>query len=132
LRGPTDESGELGPNGDFGIKYNLSNGAPAPESMTNKIYETSKSLTSYKISALPDIDLKTIGVRDYGSLEIEVIDSTADYVEFMKEIFDFDQIRDFFKTHKDFKVLFDALHGVTGPYGVAIFQKELGLPESST
>lgn len=132
MRGPTDKSGTSGPNGDFGIKYNLSNGAPAPESVTNKIYETSKSLTSYKIAALPDIDLKTIGVRDYGTLEIEVIDSTADYVEFMKEIFDFDLIREFFKTHKDFKVLFDALHGVTGPYGVAIFQKELGLPESST
>jgi len=121
-----------GPNADFGIKYNLANGAPAPESVTDKIYETSKSLTSYKIASLPDVDLKTIGVRDYGDLEIEIIDSTSDYVELMKEIFDFDLIREFFKTHKDFKVLFDAMHGVTGPYGVAIFQKELGLPESST
>ncbi|KAL1968352.1 hypothetical protein VTN77DRAFT_1881 [Rasamsonia byssochlamydoides] len=121
-----------GPNEDFGIKYNLSNGAPAPESVTNKIYETSKSLTSYKIATLPDVDLTQIGVRSYGSLEVEVIDSVADYVDFLKEIFDFDLIREFLNTHKDFKVLFDAMHGVTGPYGIQIFQKELGLPPSST
>ncbi|KAL1974059.1 hypothetical protein VTN31DRAFT_5619 [Thermomyces dupontii] len=121
-----------GPNEDFGIKYNLSNGAPAPESVTNKIYETSKNLTSYKIAQLPDVDLAAIGTRTYGSLEVEVVDSVADYVEYLKEIFDFDLIRNFLNTHKDFKVLFDAMHGVTGPYGVAIFQKELGLPPSST
>lgn len=122
----------LGPNADFGIKYNLSNGAPAPESVTNKIYEVSKSLTEYKITNLDEIDLSQIGTHTYGSLEVEIIDSTADYVQMMKDIFDFDLIRSFLDTHKDFKVLFDALHGVTGPYGTAIFQKELGLPESST
>lgn len=121
-----------GPTEDFGIKYNLANGAPAPESVTNKIYETSKSLTSYKIAQLPDIDITQIGTRTYGSLEVEIVDSVTDYVDFMKEIFDFDLIRDFLNTHKDFKVLFDGMHGVTGPYGVRIFQKELGLPASST
>ncbi|KAF3405467.1 Phosphoglucomutase [Talaromyces pinophilus] len=121
-----------GPTEDFGIKYNLANGAPAPESVTNKIYETSKSLTSYKIAQLPDVDLTQIGTRSYGSLEVEIVDSVTDYVDFMKEIFDFDLIRDFLNTHKDFKVLFDGMHGVTGPYGVRIFQKELGLPASST
>ena len=114
------------------MKYNLSNGAPAPESVTNKIFEVSKTLTSYKVAEVPDIDLKVIGTKTYGSLEVEIIDSTADYVEMLKDIFDFDLIREFFKTHSDFKVLFDALHGVTGPYGVAIFEKELGLPASST
>lgn len=89
-------------------------------------------MTSYKIVQLPDVDLTTIGVRKYGSLEVEVVDSVVDYVEFMKEIFDFDLIRNFLNTHQDFKVLFDAMNGVTGPYGVAIFQKELGLPASST
>ncbi|OXV10760.1 hypothetical protein Egran_01481 [Elaphomyces granulatus] len=121
-----------GPNADFGIKYNLANGAPAPESVTNKIYETSKSLTSYKIVELPDVDLSTIGVKSYGQLEIEIIDTTADYVQMMKDIFDFDSIRAFLNTHRDFKVLFDAMHGITGPYGIQIFQKELGLPASST
>lgn len=114
------------------MKYNLNNGAPAPESVTNKIYEKSKGLTSYKIEDIPDVDLSTIGTKTYGPLEIEIIDSTTDYVDYMKEIFDFDLIREFFKAQPDFKVLFDALSGVTGPYGKAIFEKELGLPSSST
>ncbi|KAL9578301.1 MAG: hypothetical protein Q9203_007146 [Teloschistes exilis] len=121
-----------GPNEDFGIKYNLANGAPAPESVTNKIFATSKSLTEYKITDIQDIDMATIGTKTYGSLEVEIIDSTADYVQYLKEIFDFPLIKDFLSSHKDFKVLFDALNGVTGPYGVAIFEKELGLPSSST
>ncbi len=122
----------IGPKNDFGIKYNLANGAPAPESVTNKIFATSKALTSYKIADIPDIDLKSIGTQRCGPLEVEIIDSTADYVEMLKDIFDFPMIKSFLENHKDFKVLFDALHGVTGPYGVAIFEKELGLPSSST
>ncbi|KAK1139852.1 Phosphoglucomutase-2 [Aspergillus melleus] len=121
-----------GPNADFGIKYNLANGAPAPETVTNKIYETSKSLTSYKIAEIPQVDTSTVGTQTYGPLEVEVVHSTADYVTMMKQIFDFDLIREFLNTHKDFKVLFDGMHGVTGPYGVDIFVKELGLPSSST
>ena len=114
------------------MKYNLSNGAPAPESVTNKIFEVSKTLQFYKIADIPEVDLKDIGSKTYGPLEVEIIDSTADYVQMLKETFDFPLIRDFFSTHKDFKVLFDALHGVTGPYGVAIFEQELGLPSDST
>ena len=122
----------IGPTNDFGIKYNLASGAPAPESVTNKIFETSKNLTSYKIADLEEVDLSQIGTKTYGSLEVEIIDSTTDYVSMLKDIFDFPLIKSFFESHKDFKVLFDALHGVTGPYGVAIFEKELGLPSSST
>lgn len=114
------------------MKYNLSNGAPAPESVTNKIYEISKNLTSYKIADIPDIDITTIGTKKYGDLEVEIIDSVADYITMLKEIFDFDLIRSFLKSQPDFKVLFDGLNGVTGPYGVAIFQKELGLGPEST
>ncbi|KAL9119036.1 MAG: hypothetical protein Q9187_004408 [Circinaria calcarea] len=121
-----------GPTNDFGIKYNLTNGAPAPESVTNKIFQASKSLSEYKIAEIPEVDMSTIGTKTYGPLEVEIIDSTKDYVEMLKDIFDFPMIKEFFETHKDFKVLFDALHGVTGPYGVAIFEKELGLPGSST
>lgn len=123
---------QTGPDNDFGIKYNLSNGAPAPETVTNKIYETTKSLTSYKYADIPDIDTANIGSKTYGPLEVEVVHSTADYVTMLKEIFDFDLIKEFLSTHKDFKVLFDGMHGVTGPYGVDIFVKELGLPSSST
>lgn len=100
--------------------------------MTNKIFETSKTLTSYKIANIPDIDISAIGTKKYGNLEVEVVDSTADYVEMLKDIFDFDLIKKFFAAHPDFKVLFDALSGVTGPYGKAIFEKELGLGPEST
>lgn len=121
-----------GPKADFGIKYNLANGGPAPESVTNKIYEASKSLSSYKIADISEVDISTIGTKTYGSLEVEVIDSTVDYVAMLKDIFDFELIKKFFQSHTDFKVLFDALSGVTGPYGKAIFEQELGLPSSST
>ena len=100
--------------------------------MTNKIFATAKSLTEYKIADIPDIDLSKIGTQKYGPIEVEIIDSTADYVEMLKDIFDFPLIKSFLESHSDFKVLFDALNGVTGPYGVAIFEKELGLPSSST
>ena len=120
-----------GQKNDVGIKYNLTNGAPAPESVTNKIFETSKTLTSYKIVDLPEINLSAIGSKPYESIEVEIIDSTADYVSFLKEIFDFPLIKSFLDSHSDFKILFDALSGVTGPYGIAIFEKELGLKNST-
>jgi phosphoglucomutase len=113
------------------MKYNLANGAPAPESVTNKIFDTAKSLTSYKITAIPDVDLSTIGTKEYGPLTVEIIHSTADYVEFMKEIFDFGLIKSFLQQHSEFKILFDALSGVTGPYGIEIFEKEFGLKGST-
>ncbi|KAK4128287.1 Phosphoglucomutase, first 3 domain-containing protein [Parathielavia appendiculata] len=121
-----------GPKNDFGIKYNLANGGPAPESVTNKIFETSKTLKSYKIADIPDVDIGTIGIKTYGKLEVEIVDSTADYVEMLKDIFDFDLIKKFFVTHPDFKILFDGMSGVTGPYGKAIFEQELGLGPEST
>lgn len=120
-----------GPNEDFGIKYNLANGGPAPESVTNKIYEASKTLKSYKIADIPDIDLSAIGSKTYGNLEVEIIDSTADYTQMLKDIFDFPLIKKFFSNKPDFKVLFDGLSGVTGPYGKDIFEKELGLSGST-
>lgn len=121
-----------GPTNDFGIKYNLANGGPAPESVTNKIYEYSTTIKHYnRDDSVGNVDLHTIGSKKYGPLEVEIIDSTKDYVEFMKEIFDFDLIRSFIKQTPSFTLLFDALNGVTGPYGRAIFLEELGLPESS-
>ncbi|KAI5801540.1 phosphoglucomutase [Peziza echinospora] len=121
-----------GPTEDFGIKYNLANGGPAPESVTNKMYEYSKTITEYKIADVPDVDITTIGTKTYGPIEVEIVDSVSDYVDMLKDIFDFDLIKSFLSANPNFKVLFDALHGVTGPYGVRIFQTELGLPASST
>ncbi|GMM37749.1 phosphoglucomutase [Saccharomycopsis crataegensis] len=122
-----------GPKNDLGIKYNLANGGPAPESVTNKMFDAAKKLTSYKIvQDLPSIDLATVGVKHYGELEVEIIDSTEAYVEMVKSIFDFQLIKEFIDRRKSsFKVLFDALNGVTGPYGKAIFVDELGLPLES-
>lgn len=121
-----------GPENDCGIKYNLSNGGPAPESVTNKMYDESVKLDHYKIvSNMPSIDLSKVGTTQLGSLEVEIIDSTKDYIDMLKEIFDFDLIKSFIKSDPNFTFLFDALNGVTGPYGEAIFVKELGLPASS-
>ena len=100
--------------------------------MTNKIYETSKTLQSYKIAAdLPDADFSKIGKQHIGPVEVDVIDSIKDYVDYLKEIFDFDLIKAFLKQHTDFKILFDGLSGVTGSYGVEIFEKELGVKGST-
>lgn len=121
-----------GPDNDYGVKYNLANGGPAPESVTNKIYEASKAITEYKIdNSVGPVDISKLGTETYGGLVVEVIDAVKDYIELLKEIFDFDLIREFFKNNPDFKVQFDGMNGVTGPYGKAIFLKELGLSEDS-
>ncbi|KAK4050179.1 Phosphoglucomutase-2 [Microbotryomycetes sp. JL221] len=118
-----------GPNADFGIKYNVSNGGPAPEGVTNKIYDISKTLESYKLVNLPDVDLSKLGTTTHGPLTIEIIDSVEPYVALLKSIFDFAKIKQY--VHSDVSVLFDGLSGVTGPYARQIFVNELGLPESS-
>ncbi|KAG0003351.1 Phosphoglucomutase-2 [Entomortierella chlamydospora] len=120
-----------GPDNDFGIKYNMSNGGPAPESVTEKIYEITQKLTSYKEIALPPVDLSTVGTQHVGNLEVEIVDSVADYLALLKNIFDFDLIKSFLHNNPDFTVLFDGMHGVTGPYGQQIFVNELGLPQKS-
>ncbi|KAG9069441.1 Phosphoglucomutase-2 [Linnemannia hyalina] len=120
-----------GPDNDFGIKYNMSNGGPAPESVTEKIYEITQKLTSYKEVQLPSVDLSAIGTQKAGNLEVEIVDSVADYVVLLKDIFDFDLIKSFLHKTPSFTVLFDGMHGVTGPYGQRIFVEELGLPQKS-
>ncbi|KAF5338332.1 hypothetical protein D9611_012479 [Ephemerocybe angulata] len=121
-----------GPNNDFGIKYNVSNGGPAPEGVTDKIYEKTKTISSYKVLEAPEVDLSTIGETKYGPSEVAIIDSVADYTILLEEIFDFPLIKEFLESHKDdFPILFDGLNGVTGPYARAIFVDTFGLPESS-
>ncbi|TFK29678.1 phosphoglucomutase [Coprinopsis marcescibilis] len=121
-----------GPDNDFGIKYNVSNGGPAPESVTNKIYEKTKTIQSYKSIDAPAVDLSKVGETTYGPSEVTVIDSVKDYVILLEELFDFPLIKQFLDLHRtDFPILFDGLHGVTGPYAKAIFIDTLGLPKSS-
>ncbi|PIL27854.1 hypothetical protein GSI_11008 [Ganoderma sinense ZZ0214-1] len=121
-----------GPNADFGIKYNMSNGGPAPESVTNTIYEKTKTISTYRVIELAPIDLSKKGFFTYGPTNVEIIDSVSDYVRLLESIFDFPLIKNFLQSHaNDFKVLFDGMHGVTGPYGRAILVDALGLPASS-
>ncbi|TFK60240.1 phosphoglucomutase [Pluteus cervinus] len=120
-----------GPDNDFGIKYNVENGGPAPESVTDKIFAKTKTIETYKIIEAPPVDLSKIGETSYGPSQVSVIDSVADYVTLLEGIFDFSLIRQFLESQNEFRVLFDGLHGVTGPYARAIFVGSLGLPESS-
>ncbi|CAE6494760.1 unnamed protein product [Rhizoctonia solani] len=120
-----------GPNNDFGIKYNVSNGGPAPESVTDKIFQRTKEITSYKVLDAGELDLSKIGTHTYGPMEVEIIDSVKDYVVLLKEIFDFSLIKTFLHANPSYRVLFDGLNGVTGPYAKAIFLDELALPPSS-
>jgi phosphoglucomutase len=120
-----------GPDNDFGIKYNVSNGGPAPENVTNKIYEKTKTITKYKVIEAPEVNLSKIGDFTYGPTKVAIIDSVADYVVLLESIFDFALIKSFLFRNPSFGVLFDGLHGVTGPYAHAILVSALGLPETS-
>ena len=118
-----------GPDGDFGIKYNGSNGGPATETVTEAIYAKSKTITQYKILDGADIPLDTPGVNTLGDMRIEVIDPVGDYAELMESLFDFAAIR---KLLQDgFRIRFDGMHAVTGPYAQEIFLKRLGAPADS-
>ena len=114
-----------GIDGDFGVKLNIANGGPAPESITNQIFKSSKALTTYKISNIQIPELSNIGSFSYGETNLEIIDGLTDYSKLMEKIFDFDQISAFLK--KDFSLVFDAMNAVTGPYARNIFVKKMGL-----
>ncbi|KFI27524.1 alpha-D-glucose phosphate-specific phosphoglucomutase [Paenirhodobacter enshiensis] len=113
-----------GPNGDFGVKFNMSNGGPAPESITEAIYERTKTLDSYNILDVADVDLETLGTSDLGGMAVEVVDPVADYADLMETIFDFDAIRAMFA--KGFRMRMDSMHAATGPYAVEILERRLG------
>ncbi|KAM5566838.1 phosphoglucomutase, cytoplasmic [Rosa sericea] len=123
-----------GPNEDFGIKYNMGNGGPAPESITNKIYENTTQIKEYLTVDLPEVDITKPGLTSFevegGTFTVDVFDSASDYVKLMKSIFDFDSIRKLLSSPK-FTFCFDALHGVGGAYAKRIFVEELGAKESS-
>ncbi|WP_185803730.1 alpha-D-glucose phosphate-specific phosphoglucomutase [Pontivivens nitratireducens] len=111
---------------DFGIKYNTANGGPAPESVTQAIFERTQSLTEYHIVETQDLDLGTIGHRTLGGMSVEVVHPVADYAALMSFLFDFDAIRQLFAS--GFTMSFDAMHAITGPYAHEILEAQLGAP----
>jgi phosphoglucomutase len=118
-----------GVDGDFGIKYNTENGGPASEKITEAIFEKSKTIQSYKIIAAPDVALDVIGETDLAGMKVQVIDAVADYTELMESLFDFNAIKDLLGS--GFRMKFDAMHAVTGPYAQEIFIKRLGASADS-
>lgn len=114
-----------GPDGDFGIKYDVGNGGPAPERLTDAIFARSRELSAYRIVDSPDVDIDRQGVDRVGAMEIRVIDPVTDYAALMETIFDFDRIRDLV-TAPDFSMMIDTMHAITGPYAREIFENRLG------
>lgn len=118
-----------GLDGDFGIKFNTANGGPAPENITNAIFEKTKQIKAYHIAEMPTVDISQIGVQRFEDTTINVIDSVKDYADLMEKLFDFDAIRALFA--KGFTMRYDALHAVTGPYAKEILERRLGAPNGS-
>src|SRR5690349_9934062 len=118
-----------GPTEDFGIKYNIGNGGPAPEKITDAVFARTKVIDRYLINDAPDVDLDTIGVQKSGDMTVEVIDPVADYAALMQTLFDFPAIANMFAS--GFRMRFDAMHAVTGPYAHRILEDMLGAPKGT-
>jgi phosphoglucomutase len=118
-----------GPTEDFGIKYNIGNGGPAPEKITDAIFARSKVIDTYKIAEVADLDLDAIGTFDVAGMAVEVIDPVADYAELMEQLFDFPSIRSLIASGVN--VVIDSMGAVTGPYARQILENRLGAPEGS-
>ena len=118
-----------GPDGDFGIKFNSSNGGPATETVTEAIFAKSKAITSYRILDAADVQLDQLGAATLGDMKVMVIDPVSDYAELMESLFDFGAIRAMLQ--EGFKIRFDAMHAVNGPYAKEILEKRLGAAAGS-
>ncbi len=115
-----------GPHEDFGIKYNVTNGGPAPEKVTDAVYARTREIREYKVFDAPDVNLDREGTTHMGAMTIEIIDSVADYAELMEQIFDFEILSRLMRS--GFRMCFDAMHAVTGPYAIDILERRLGAP----
>ncbi|HZV17945.1 MAG TPA: alpha-D-glucose phosphate-specific phosphoglucomutase [Sphingobium sp.] len=113
-----------GPDEDFGIKYNIANGGPAPEKVTDAIYAHTQAIDRWLTVEAPDIDLDRLGTVSVGGAVVEIVDPVADYAALMERLFDFDAIRAM--AANGFTMVFDAMSAVTGPYAIEIFEKRLG------
>jgi phosphoglucomutase len=119
-----------GPDEDFGIKYNVSNGGPAPEKFTDALYLNTKTIDSYQIAEIDDVDLDSVGELNIDHLKIRILDSVADYAELMAKIFDFDLIKQSIAAGL-INLRFDAMHAITGPYAKHILEGVLGAETGS-
>ncbi len=119
-----------GPEHDFGVKFNNSNGSPAPESVTQGIYRNTLNIKEFRVCHTPDIDLGKVGVSKLGNTTVEVVDPISDYQRQMEDCFDFDRLRDGFENGR-LSVCFDGMHAVTGPYARRILEQCLGASEGS-
>jgi phosphoglucomutase len=115
-----------GPDGDFGIKFNTANGGPAPEKVTEAIYARTLEIADYRSIEAEDLPLDVIGSYPFGEMQVEVIDPVVDYADLMASIFDFEAIRAMLAG--GFRMRFDAMHAITGPYAKRIFEDMLGAP----
>ena len=113
-----------GPEEDFGLKFNAANGGPAPEALTAAMYDASTRIAEYRIVEAADVDLSTTGERDLAGMRVTVVDPVADYVDLMETLFDFNALRALFKG--GFRMRFDAMNAVTGPYAREILENRLG------
>ncbi len=118
-----------GPDEDFGIKFNTPNGGPAPEKVTEAIYTASLHINRYHTLNTPDIDLNKTGTIFVGDMQVDIVDPVNDYADLMEDLFDFDKIRALFKS--GFRMRFDAMHAVTGPYAREIIENRLGAPQGT-
>ncbi len=118
-----------GPDEDFGIKYNVSNGGPAPEKVTDAIHAHTLAIDSYRIVDAEDIDIDTLGTNQLGGMTVEVVDPVAAYADLMEQLFDFPAIREMIA--QGFALSFDAMSAVTGPYATEIFERRLGAPSGT-
>ncbi|MGI9263605.1 MAG: alpha-D-glucose phosphate-specific phosphoglucomutase, partial [Gammaproteobacteria bacterium] len=118
-----------GPNGDFGIKYNTATGGQASEGLTQDLYDATRNLHDYAIADIGAVDFNLPGEKRYGSLLVEIVDPVTDYANLMESLFDFDRIRAAF--NEGFRMRFDAMNAVTGPYAVEILERRLGAPEGT-
>ncbi len=118
-----------GPDGDFGIKFNIANGGPAPESVTEAIYARTREIGAYRVADTADLALDAPGTCTLGTMEVQVIDPVADYAELMEQLFDFPAIRNLFAS--GFRMRFDAMNAITGPYAKEIIERRLGAPEGT-
>ena len=118
-----------GPDGDFGIKYNMANGGPATEKVTESIYARTLEISDFRSVGGEDIPLDSLGSYQLDEMQIEVIDPVADYAALMADIFDFDAIRGLLSS--GFRMRFDAMHAITGPYAKRILERQLGAPKGT-
>ncbi|MBN8842332.1 MAG: alpha-D-glucose phosphate-specific phosphoglucomutase [Sphingomonadales bacterium] len=118
-----------GPDHDFGIKYNIANGGPAPEQVTDAIHARTLVIDHWKSVDSADIDLDSIGHHDVSGMRVEIVDPVADYADLMEELFDFAAIRE--AVAGGFSMAFDAMNAVTGPYAIELLERRLGFPEGT-